>query len=298
MPLSILFVIGGIVFLIVAPDADAGDGLLCMPPLGPTGAKVAFGAVGLALVIVGAGMLRRSRLAWYGMFAYLALGAIWNLALGVTLVFSPPDAARASFHFAGTATAALIGVGLYYATRPVFACPFGRIYDAECAFGRAPCDLVFDSCIYMGGSRNVPHLHPLRMAICPDALVFSGVGVSAWFVESFQIPLDAIIGVRRIEWSEGAAWNRGARAPGFERFVRQAENREPVEGLWNWVEIKWEERSSTRAEIIMFTVRRPFPWFMKSRWRHPEPLTAEFCRVLRSALPAESQPRANPGPAT
>jgi hypothetical protein len=88
-----------------------------MPPLGPTGARVAFGGVGFALVIIGAGMLRKSRLAWYGMFAYLAIGGIWNLALGVAFLISPPGAL---FHFAGVATASLFGIGLYYVTRPVF----------------------------------------------------------------------------------------------------------------------------------------------------------------------------------
>ena len=120
MPLSIFFIVSGAVFVIVAAFVDGR--FIHMPPFGPTGAKVAFGLVGLVLIIVGAGMLRRSRLAWYGMFAYLALGGIWYLALGVAFLISPPGEPEpgALFYLAGVAWTTLIGTGLYFVTYPVF----------------------------------------------------------------------------------------------------------------------------------------------------------------------------------
>ena len=98
------------------------DSAVFMPPLRAAGAKAACGAVGLTLVLIGAGMLRRSRFAWYGLFAYLALGGVWSLALGICLAIAPPDdvSPGALFHFLRAVTAALLGVGLYHATWLVF----------------------------------------------------------------------------------------------------------------------------------------------------------------------------------
>jgi hypothetical protein len=137
VPLSIFFIVGGAVLAIAAAVRDGRS--VYMPPLGPTGAKLALGAVGLALVAIGAGMLLKLRLAWYGLIAYLALGGVWNLVLGIGFAVTPPDGGRpgALFHFLAAALAVLFGGGLCFVTRPVFRGK-GRSGDAPVSDERPP----------------------------------------------------------------------------------------------------------------------------------------------------------------
>jgi len=277
---GLLFLVSGIV-LAGGVQLFLGLPVYC-PPFSERAALIVLMVLGYGHALIGLGLLHARRWAWRTMLLWFAVVGVWNLGLGIVLIISPPAETKpgALFHFGVAATVMAIRYGIRLVARPVFACPIGRTCDAMRADEPAPCDLVFDSCTYMGGSRDVPFLCSIRMTVCPDALVVCGGALSGWTRE-LEIPLEAIVGVRRLEWAEGAEWDRGCRAPGFEGFVRRAESREPVQGLWNWVEIEWKHRSRTNAELIMFTVRRPFPWFVKSWWRHPEPMTAEFCRTFK-----------------
>jgi len=294
--LGFLFLVSGIV-LAGGVQLFLGLPVYC-PPFSERAAFIVLLILGYGHALIGLGLLHARRWAWRTMLFWFAVVGVWNLGLGIVFIISPPADSKpgALFHFGVAATVMAIRYGIRLVASPVFACPIGRTCDAMRADEPAPCDLVFDSCSYMGGSRDVPFFHSIRMTVCPDALVVCGRALSGWTRE-LEIPLEAIVGVRRLEWSEGAAWDRDTRAPGFERLVRLVETIGDPKGRWNWVEIEWEEGPRIRAELLMFTVRRPFPWFVKSWWRHPEPMTAEFCRTLRSAISAESRPGTDSGPA-
>ncbi|MHC4505094.1 MAG: hypothetical protein ACYTFI_17450 [Planctomycetota bacterium] len=116
VPLSIFFVIAGLVFFVVSLVVDGK--YIFMPPLGPKTASVAFGGIGLFLAAVGVGLLFRLKTAWYAMLAYFILGAPWAAWSWATAPeeMAPPVA----FVVFGTLLNVGIAVGLYFVTRPVF----------------------------------------------------------------------------------------------------------------------------------------------------------------------------------
>ena len=116
VPLSIFFVIAGVVFFVVSLVVDGRH--IFMPPLGPEAASVVFGGAGLFLATVGAGMLFKLKIAWYAMLAYLVLGTPW-----ATWAFATaPEhmACPTAFVVAIPLFNVGVAVGLYFVTRPVF----------------------------------------------------------------------------------------------------------------------------------------------------------------------------------
>ncbi len=82
--------------------------------------RTLFGGVGILCIFIGLGLYRRSRLAWYMMFAYIIFGT----AFFVLVVFLDADMYRGLPPLAEASLAiafnGVIGVGLYFVTKPVF----------------------------------------------------------------------------------------------------------------------------------------------------------------------------------
>ena len=72
----------------------------------------------LVSIAIGVGLYRRSKMAWYAMFAWITLGTLWTVAGSIL----DPWIGDARWPVAayGVIVNGAFGVGSYFATRPVF----------------------------------------------------------------------------------------------------------------------------------------------------------------------------------
>jgi predicted membrane channel-forming protein YqfA (hemolysin III family) len=81
--------------------------------------RITFVVLGICFALIGVGLWRRSKIAWYGVFAYVGLG---NLLLVLGWFFDPAAADEVSFVrlVVTGVTGLVIAVGIYAATSPTF----------------------------------------------------------------------------------------------------------------------------------------------------------------------------------
>jgi hypothetical protein len=112
LPLGIFSIIGG-VFVFTAAMLMPPESLQ-MPPFEAAWLKrLALGCLCLYLVLIGLGLCYRNKAAWLGFFAYILIGMIWHLAVGLC------DPQFAIFVLSPVLNVP-IAVGIYFATKPVF----------------------------------------------------------------------------------------------------------------------------------------------------------------------------------
>lgn len=116
LPLGVFMVFGGIVLPVSAVLMPAEQ--IFVPPLtDPWLTRVVFGGMSLFLLPLGVGFCLRSKVAWYGFFAWALIGTIW---WGV-FFRGPPDRHFEIFvNVVCPLFNLLIAVGIYFATKPVF----------------------------------------------------------------------------------------------------------------------------------------------------------------------------------
>ncbi len=117
VPLGCLFAIGGpmMAAMVWLPMVHIG----WLPFLSSDSAKrIAFVALGLFFAVIGVGLWRRSKIAWYAVFAYVGAG---NAGIILGWLFDPTAPGEQSdFFVSGIPFNLLIATGIYFATRPAF----------------------------------------------------------------------------------------------------------------------------------------------------------------------------------
>jgi hypothetical protein len=118
VPLGCLFAFGGPLMAVIAclPFAHIG----WLPFLQTDFARrTAMVLLAVPLTVMGVGLWRRSKVAWYAVFAYIGLCTAM-LILSWQLDPSAADEIGRSDVVSGSVFNVLIGIGIFLATRPVF----------------------------------------------------------------------------------------------------------------------------------------------------------------------------------
>jgi hypothetical protein len=118
-PLAVFFALFGFLFF-VGSLVDGDHIHLSSLIQSDLAKRTLCGVIGILCMFIGLGLNRRSRLAWYMMFAYINFGT----AFFVLAIFLADDMNRGLPPLAEATLAiafnGVIGVGLYFVTRPVF----------------------------------------------------------------------------------------------------------------------------------------------------------------------------------
>ena len=112
-PLAVFLVFVGVVFLLASVLLPVGD--IVLPPVEkPLAKRLTLATVAVLSGLIGIGLYRRSRVAWYGLFAFIALGTVFAATSWVHMTSSY------LVPLTGIAINVVVGVGIYFATRPAF----------------------------------------------------------------------------------------------------------------------------------------------------------------------------------
>lgn len=113
LPFGVFMMVGGIILF--ASSVLAPSNSISMPPLqDPWLKRVVFGGLALCVALLGLGFCRRSRVAWWGFFAYLLLGTVWQMIVGILNSQFLPLVLAPAFNLS-------FALGIYWAMKPVFA---------------------------------------------------------------------------------------------------------------------------------------------------------------------------------
>jgi hypothetical protein len=113
LPLGILSILGGIFFfagaMLMPPE------FVQIPPFVDIWLKrLAMGFLCFYLVLIGIGLCYRNKAAWLGFFAYIIIGTIWHIAVGIC------DPQYAIFVIMSPLFNVPFAISIYFATKPVF----------------------------------------------------------------------------------------------------------------------------------------------------------------------------------
>ena len=124
-PLAIFFVLFAVAFS--AAMTLFRDEAIFLPPFEGVAKRAVGIVIGLFVGAIGVGLYLKLKVAWYALFAYIILGTPWMTWAFATAPEPPPVA----FLIACPIFNAGLAVGLYFATRPVFARPRDRGRESE-----------------------------------------------------------------------------------------------------------------------------------------------------------------------